>query len=179
MEVVAEGDESSNDSTSTKEDEDDVTPMEVVAEKAAEPEVQKTILNLEEGLSDLMKISQSFKSIDEEPSDAKDKPSTSGKFIFFGTCLHLFEIGELLLVSRLVLLNMSTILSSKQMRLFISKYPIPHLEINLLMDLFVFISCIRDWKDFALFQIGKELEGLTHKSSNNVNSLSGDQITRL
>ncbi len=93
MEVVAEGDESSNDSTSTKEDE--VTPMEVVVEKATEPEVQKTILNLEEGLSDLMKISQSFKTIDEEPSDTKDKPSTNGKFECTATSLHLFEIGDL------------------------------------------------------------------------------------
>jgi len=125
MEVVAEGDESSNDSTSTKEDEEEVTPMEVVAEKAAEPEVQKTILNLEEGLSDLMKISQSFKSIDEEPSDAKDKPSTSGKFICIASYLCLFEIGELLLVSRHVLLNMETMLSSKQMRLSTSKSAIP------------------------------------------------------
>ena len=125
MEVVAEGDESSNDSTSTKEDEEEVTPMEVVAEKAAEPEVQKTILNLEEGLSDLMKISQSFKSIDEEASDAKDKPSTSGKFICIASYLCLFEIGELLLVSRHVLLNMETMLSSKQMRLSTSKSAIP------------------------------------------------------
>jgi len=94
MEVVAEGDESSNDSTSTK-DEDEVTPMEVVVEKAAEPEVKKAILNFEEGLSDLMKISQSFKTIDDEPSEAKDKPSTSGKLICTSTYIHLFEIGDL------------------------------------------------------------------------------------
>lgn len=79
LEIVAEGDEFSNGSTSTKDDENDVTPMEVVAQNAAEPDIQKAIVNFEEGLSDLMKISQSFKTIDEEHSEAKDKPSTSGK----------------------------------------------------------------------------------------------------
>ena len=75
MEVVAEGDESSNDSSISSKD--GLMEIDLAAEAA------KAVLNFEEGLSDLLKISQSFKSIDEEiSSDPKDKTSvTIGKFI--------------------------------------------------------------------------------------------------
>ena len=76
MEVVAEGDDSSNDSSSSSKDD---MEMDLAAE------AKKAVLNFEEGLSDLLKISQSFKSIDEDTSsEPKYKTSsTIGKFLLF------------------------------------------------------------------------------------------------
>ena len=76
MEVVAEGDESSNDSSMSSKDGMDI-------DLAAE--AKKAVLNFEEGLSDLLKISQSFKSIDDDFSpEPKDKTSaTIGRLSFF------------------------------------------------------------------------------------------------
>ena len=80
MEVVAEGDESSNDSSISSKD---GMEMDLAAE------AKKAVLNFEEGLNDLLKISQTFKSIDEDIcSEPRDKtPATIGKFIFLTICI--------------------------------------------------------------------------------------------
>ncbi len=80
LEVVAEGDESSNDSSNSSKNE-----MEI--DLAAE--AKKAVLNFEEGLSDLLKISQSFKTIDEDTSsESKYKTSVTIGKIFFHWCTH-------------------------------------------------------------------------------------------
>jgi len=83
LEVMTE-DDSSIDSTSTK-DEDEV---EVLESPMEEDSSEKRALNFEEGLNDLQKISQSFKMMEEDHSDLKEKTVNIGNYC----CLRSFYL---------------------------------------------------------------------------------------